>query len=233
MKKIKFWALTENSEVPNFVNPPVPAKKEVPKWYSEMKRYYFGDKLEVADNGAVNIGVKACMPFYDALTSGYIVKLHCDVLVEINDSKTYVKWTSKVSPVSPRAEGLFIGMPEPAGFKNLNLAWELFFPFLLPDGYSALVTQPLNRTELVTFATSGIVDADSINGGGGIPFFIKKDFSGIIPAGTPILQIIPFKRDPWNMEILEKPPITSIKWTPHNKISGWYKMNVWKRKSFD
>ena len=29
------------------------------------------------------------------------------------------------------------------------------------------------------------------------PFFIKEGFTGLIPYGTPIVQIIPFKRDDW------------------------------------
>ena len=227
MKKIKFWAI--DSAVSSMASPPSPAKKEIPRWYNNMKRYFLGNKLEVFDNGANNVGLKACMPFYDALTLGYIIKLSCDVLVEDNE----LKWSGMVSPISPRPEGLLEGMPLPAGFKNINAAWELFFPFLLPDGYSALVTQPLNRNDLVTFINSGVIDADSVNGRGGVPFFIKDGFSGIIPEGTPIMQIIPFKRDSWKMEVLDSPPDTKIKWAPRNKINGWYKINVWKRKSFD
>ena len=37
------------------------------------------------------------------------------------------------------------------------------------------------------------------------PFLMKKTQHTIIPKGTPIVQIIPFKRDDWKMCISEKP----------------------------
>ena len=72
-------------------------------------------------------------------------------------------------------------------------AWE--------SGYSLLVTHPLNRFDLPFVSLSGIVDADITMTHGRIPFFIKKGFSGVIEAGTPILQVLPFKRDDWEMEL--------------------------------
>lgn len=233
MKKIKFWAITDNPLVKNVVEPPVSAKREIPKWYSKMSRYFFGNDIHVFDNGYSNVGLKACIPFYDAMTAGYIIKLHCDVFVKSDNGDMSFKWTSSVSPISKRAEALLNGVPEIPGYKNINAAYQIFYPFILPDGYSALITQPLNRYDLPTFVTSGIVDADSTNGGGGVPFFIKDGFEGVIPAGTPIMQVIPFKRDSWKMENLESPPKTIIKWNPQNKLTGWYKLNVWKRKNFD
>jgi hypothetical protein len=37
---------------------------------------------------------------------------------------------------------------------------------------------------------------------GNIPFFIKEGFSGVIPKGTPIAQVIPFKRESWTSKCL-------------------------------
>ena len=34
-------------------------------------------------------------------------------------------------------------------------------------------------------------------GWGNVPFFIKSGFEGVIPAGTPIAQLIPIKREKW------------------------------------
>ena len=230
-KQIKFWAEPNDDLIKYIVDPPAPAKKEVPDWYLDLSRYHNGTELKVDDEGNANLGVKACTPFYDALTSGYIVKLHCDILIDSKDES--VKWTSEVSPVTPRASGLFNGIPNVPGYGSFRVAWILFYPFLLPEGYSALVTQPLNRFDLPTFTSSGVIDADISNGRGAIPFAIKEGFTGIIPAGTPIMQIIPFKRNDWEMEVLESKPETRIKWNPKNKISSWYKLNVWQRKEWN
>jgi hypothetical protein len=79
------------------------------------------------------------------------------------------------------------------------------------------------------------MDSDNFSLGGQIPFFLQKDFTGIIPAGTPIAQLIPIKRDSWKSEVL-----------PHNQgfvktqlfnvsryLYGGYKKHLWVKKSYD
>jgi len=232
-KQIRFWAEPNDDSIKYIVDPPTLAKKEIPEWYLNLSRYHNGTELQVDDDGNVNLGVKACIPFYDALTAGYIVKLHCDVLIESVDEEVSVKWSSETSPITSRAPGLFNGIPNIPGYGGFRLAWELFYPFLLPEGYSALVIQPLNRFDLPTFSSSGVLDADSTNGRGGIPFAVKEGFTGVIPAGTPIMQIIPFKRNDWEMKVLESKPKTKPNWNPKNKLSSWYKVNVWQRKEWN
>jgi hypothetical protein len=66
------------------------------------------------------------------------------------------------------------------------------------------------------------------------PFLIKKDFVGIIPAGTPIAQAIPFKRESWVSDIedslsYEEP---SFVHTMHNPPFNFYKKNFWTRKKY-
>jgi hypothetical protein len=33
--------------------------------------------------------------------------------------------------------------------------------------------------------------------------FIKKDFVGVIKQGTPLVQVIPIKREDWSMELVD------------------------------
>jgi hypothetical protein len=48
----------------------------------------------------------------------------------------------------------------------------------------------------------GIVDTDSYNAPVNFPFVLNDwGFEGLIPAGTPMAQVIPFKRESWQMEI--------------------------------
>jgi hypothetical protein len=48
----------------------------------------------------------------------------------------------------------------------------------------------------------GIVDTDKYTAPVNFPFVINDiNFEGIIPKGTPIAQVIPFKRDPWEIKI--------------------------------
>ena len=48
----------------------------------------------------------------------------------------------------------------------------------------------------------GIVDTDTYNAPVNFPFVLNNiKFEGLIPAGSPMAQVIPFKRDSWEMEI--------------------------------
>lgn len=44
---------------------------------------------------------------------------------------------------------------------------------------------------------SGIMDTDRCFDSGNMPFFLKENFEGLIPKGTPYAQIIPIKRKKW------------------------------------
>jgi hypothetical protein len=122
------------------------------------------------------------------------------------------------------------------GFGRLSQnPWKFKIALEVPKGYSFLITHPLNRYDLPFTTMSAIVDADFGLHGGQVPFFLKENFEGIIPMGTPIAQIIPFKRDNW---ISEKSLGLWKKSDLNNKraymvTSGWYKKNHWKKKSFE
>jgi hypothetical protein len=47
------------------------------------------------------------------------------------------------------------------------------------------------------------VDTDVLETHANSPFVIEENFEGIIPKGTPMFQVIPFKRENWEMEISE------------------------------
>ena len=50
----------------------------------------------------------------------------------------------------------------------------------------------------------GIVDTDKYTAPVNFPFVLNDaNFEGLIPAGTPMAQVIPFKREDWNMRIGE------------------------------
>jgi hypothetical protein len=109
----------------------------------------------------------------------------------------------------------------------------------LPEGYSALYTHPLNRFELPFLTTNGIVDNDKDTIPGTMPFFIQKGVNGILPAGTPFAQIIPFKREHWEAEI--DTSLTLDDMNAKNKANsarfrkpdgGVYLKEVWERRKY-
>lgn len=209
-----------------------PAKNNVPQWYKDIARW-IGDKPKIYPSR--NHTMKHCIPLLDSITSGYVITLPYDVMVEQKNNKPFLTWLSDGEQIVKRDKKTFEPMPTPIGFHNEMFAIRIPMSFKLPKGYSLIFTQPFNRFDLVTMTMTAIIDADSEIYSGEAPLFIKEGFEGVIKQGTPIAQLIPFKRENWvseetkglnNKASLNHKRSTSI-------LSGWYKNNIWKRKSYE
>ena len=107
----------------------------------------------------------------------------------------------------------------------------------LPSGWSMLYTQPMNRPELPFFVPSGIIDCDKFvtsSSKTALPFYLKKSFSGTLPIGTPIVQMIPIKRDSWesSTENYEQKKQSQIVFNARKRFWGGYKKFAWDKKSY-
>lgn len=212
---------------------PLPIKKLLPEWYRVSETTFTGP-----DGNQAN-GLKKCIPFLDAMLSGYALTLPVDVFVSENEDGTLdVKWNSPdefKELIHERPHKSAEKLPRPAGHHPNHLAWRGNWGFKTPRGWSVLVTHPLNRFDLPFTTTSGIIDSDEYSTSGNLPFFLKTGFTGIIPAGTPIAQLIPVKRAAWQhvpnnngLQHLEKLQGDTVR-TPGKS----YKKLFWQRKSYD
>jgi len=73
-----------------------------------------------------------------------------------------------------------------------------------------------------------------------MPFFIVKGFTGVLPAGTPYAQILPFKRENWEAEVVTKftPAEMMAKNQENSSIyrlpdGGVYQREVWERRKYE
>lgn len=216
------------------INPPLPSKGYIPDWHKNTQRFYNTDKENIIDHGKT---FKVCMPFTDSMISGYIFELWQDLYVVDDENFPIINWKDEKTPVFSLRDSKQSGqMILPHGYWDIHYA--LLHPLYIqtPPGYSILVTQPFNRFDLPFMALTGIVDSDKEPFfPGNYSMFLKKGFSGEIKSGTPLLQIIPFKRDEWKSEvdysIIEKGNRASNK--SGRKIIGWYRDKVWSKKSYE
>lgn len=238
MKKIKFAPVAMNNDINNeladkFLETPSPIKKYIPEWYKKSLPF-IGGKPDI-NNYSSNAAMKSCIPFLDALTSGYTITLWTDILVEKNDGIQMLRWLRFPDPISIRPDGIADGLPTPEGHSDVHYVWNIPWATHTPKGYSILITHPLNRYDLPFTTLSGIIDSDKFASGGLYPFFLNENFEGVIKAGTPLMQIIPFKRDDWESEKDDTLSEQSTKdgWTARSWISGFYKKNRWVKKKYD
>ena len=234
MKKIIFEPNNKVSEMLEVF--PQSASKLLPNWYKKLAPFQGGKrKFSFPQSGATNATVKKCIPFLDAFSSGYMILLEQDVYVESTPDGKNIRWqdTSK-NLVGVHAHFQYEGFEVPNHFESLAFKWTNPWSISLPKGYSLLFSHPLNRLELPFYTLSGIVDSDNFKGVVNFPFFIKKDFEGIIESGTPIAQVIPIKRENWKSSVIKMTDSGAAKHDYQSAISfsEFYKKNFWVKKDY-
>jgi hypothetical protein len=188
--------LPSSAEVAAVVPPPKPSAYYAPEWYKDSKKFTTR-KIDIDDLESSGMGIKSCVPFFDAMVSGYIQETWQDLVVARGvDGKINVRFSVPPDMVFSRDVS---HLPMGDLFYPAEFTWRIPWIPKLPKGWSVMLTTPLNHVELPFECATGIIDSDSFYHipFGNYPFYLKKDFEGIIPAGTPMYQIIPFKRESW------------------------------------
>ncbi|MCB1520800.1 MAG: hypothetical protein KDJ37_09515 [Hyphomicrobiaceae bacterium] len=191
--KVSFLCAPEDKGV---IAEPVPAKSAMPEWFRRLPPI---DKSQVhsRNNG---LTVKRCMPFLDALTTGFILPLAATVRLEVRDGGQTVDagWEIDRVMVSNHANFQVAGNAKdqrpPCKFHN-------YWTIVTPPGWSCLFLPPLNRPNDVFEVVAGIVDTDTYTSLIHFPFFATdKDGLYTLERGTPLVQVIPFKRSSTHLD---------------------------------
>jgi hypothetical protein len=221
---------------------PAPISKSMPQWYKEADRFAKmpnGEYWVGPDKGKIPTW-KACPAILDILTTGYSLVTPCDIEffldgagqidVKIEDPM-YKDFATRRTP-----------MPQfrhPEGYYNYHFAWMPDWAVKVPEGYSVLYVSPFNRYDLPIMTVSGIIDNDKVNLPGSFPFFVQKGWTGVLPAGTPYAQLLPFLREDWKSEITIP---TSSQMMNHNienskkyrvPDGGVYQKEVWTKRLYE
>lgn len=214
-KKIKFNSI----EVGLAINHPQPATKHVADWFKKIPGVNQGIET-----------VKKCMPFLDVSTMGYMITLAADVYFDGNGMQQISKGPTVLAHHASQIEG----MPLTPEYAPTPYKWINHFVTKTPKGYSTLFVHPMNRMDLPFLTLSGAVETDKFELPVNFPFFVRRDFVGIIPAGTPIAQAVPFKRDDWKSEVndTKETKLPTYRHTMHNPPFGFYKKHFWSRKKY-
>jgi hypothetical protein len=239
MNKIKFHShRTYNDSDQNYR--PAPSSSVIPEWFAKADKHEIsemtGEPIVYAD-GKKHPTFKACPALIDIFLSGYMLRTPCDIKFGEKDGQpgvaTAVGYEGFCKP--RRRMKIF---PVPEGYYEDHFHWSSNWAPETPDGYSAIYSHPFNRFDLPFITVGGIIDNDKMNTPGNMPFFLRKGFTGELPAGTPFAQIIPFKREDWEMdfELYTQEEITNrhkrSKEVFRTPEGGGYKKHVWSRKKY-
>ncbi|AAO61368.1 hypothetical protein HfxHF1_475 [Halophage HF1] len=176
---------------------PIPANKVLPDWYKQLGQYVSESDESVSTNERPSIQsstVKRCAPFLEAMTMGWIIPLAGEVQFKAQDGYVEYNWDFERNLISNHS------LEQVGGEMFPNHEWPImkfhnYWNIKVPDGYSALFTNPMNRPGQPFTTFSGVVDLDSYFNFVNFPFmWTGGKYDGILEAGTPVVQVIPFKR---------------------------------------
>lgn len=212
---------------------PEPALKNIPEWYKKTQSFIDSPKLKI-NSGQTNATIKKCMPVFDAMTVGYIIKTYIDIYVykdENNDS--IYNWPS-LNPISFHEIRQAIEHPAENGMGYPK--WTNPWSIKTKKGYSCLFLQPMHHPNNFFTILPGIVDTDNYISPVNFPFTLNDpNFEGLIPAGTPMAQVIPFKRDSFIMEIGKEKQFKKFEEFANVYTNRWvnnYKNKFWQKKQY-
>tara|TARA_R100000353_G_scaffold20274_1_gene18383 strand:+ start:15776 stop:16477 length:702 start_codon:yes stop_codon:yes gene_type:complete len=226
------------SPLKGYISEPKPALQHIPKAYKDLPLFI---------DAEANPTVKRCVPFLDALTSGYIIPHPTDVEMYYNKDKGDILFTVAAQEFHQFSD--LIGVKEHEKFqispelmhprRTIDAVFKFVNPWTIitPPGYSCIFITPANHVlpyDLIT----GIVDTDTYPETVNFPFYWTKsvDQRTLIKEGSPMAMVIPFKRESWKMKTEEcKLTIeqrSKRKLSFFNLIADNYKRKFWNKKSF-
>jgi len=234
MKKIIFKALEKKYDTLDKL--PVPASNKLPDWYKDINIYgdtEKADEIEVGTN-LTNGTFKKCIPILDALGLGYIIETQYDIVLKHIDGHWDLTWKTQETIFEPHAEHTS-KIETPYGYYSRVAKYQYRRLPITPKGYSSLVISPIGYNKLPFKAVAGVIDTDRNISGFALPVWVSKNHRGIVKHGTPIAQIIPFKRDNW--EMVSDYFKDNDYYVQEQNSFGRYAINhyakeIWKKKKF-
>jgi hypothetical protein len=219
---------------------PYPASQAIPQWWRNGTPYFpspnnpDGKTLLIDKNGHSNATFKKCTPMLDAITSGYIIPLYADVLLKNDGNDINVSWRTTNSIFELHGPSAY-SVEKPDGYKEGVLKYLNTWIPITPPGYSCLIVSPLGYRNLPFRAIPAIIDTDKSVHDLTVPMWVKDGFDGVVEKGTPMIQIIPFKRESWKSTFdyhedgeFQKGMARNFEGT----IVNHYIKNVWSKKTY-
>jgi hypothetical protein len=214
--------------------PPSPAIKQIPDWYLKTPEYIDDNGRLITDPEGTSHTIKKCMPVFDAMTTGYIFYTQVDVQVTQNNGIPFYSWPSQDAISFHPVEQAPL---HPARNEAPYPKWNSPYSVSTPPGYSILFVPPMHNPNGIFTILQGVVDTDTYKAPVNFPFVLNDlKWEGIIPAGTPMAQVIPFKRESWKYKIGgEKEMKEQQLSTSRLQVLFFnsYKRQFWSRKKYN
>jgi hypothetical protein len=208
---------------------PVHALKAAPEYFRQVKPQ---------SEGNPNSGtVKRCVPFLDALSAGFVIPMWCDVYVFARNGELSIDFPPNFPQDGTLGTHGSVQIPKhPLANKpygNMPMKWINPWVIETEPGVSCIFTPPLNHMETRFKLLDGVVDTDTYYNNINFPFlWTGGDGEFFIAKGTPLVQVIPFRRESHDLEISEtdQDRKRTIQSTLGTKMKNGYRDELWHGK---
>ena len=205
----------------------VNSKKAIPSWFKKLP----AGTEDPDPTDETSFTAKACVPFLDALTLGYSVCLARDVTFGEDENGFYIE-SQFEHDIDTHGPGQYSTFPIEEKYYPIAFKWLCHNRLMPPEGYSLLFSHPYNRFDLPFLTLTGFVDSDKYDMPVHCPFLLDKNFRGTIKAGTPIAQVVPIKREEWQLLREQEIPVVTDEDVEKSLIPRNYKNNFWVKKRY-
>ncbi len=168
---------------------------------------------------------------------GYIITTYCDIFVKNNNGNIEYKTPNGVSinviEFHSIAQAPYHPNVSNKQFPKFTNPWSI----TTPKGYSSLFIPPVHGANPYFTILEGLVDTDKYTNPVNFPFTLNDlNFEGLIPAGTPVAQIIPIKKESWIIEKGSNKNLLKIeqeKSILNSRFYDKYKKMFWSKKEYN
>ncbi|HWE92481.1 MAG TPA: DUF6065 family protein [Tepidisphaeraceae bacterium] len=200
---------------------PYPASRNVPAWFKDMPM----SREEIST-------LKRCPPFLAAMTAGYIIPSPVDLQFDMSDKGV----------LSAHGNVDFLGNHPQSQYQDSPFGRHPVIKFhnpwiiVTPPEYVCFVTGPVNRFELPFLPLSGVIETGTYYNRVHFPMacLMRPGQKYELKAGTPLVQIIPFRREEWTSgtglidTARHEKQHEMVKGNPHT-----YKDEFWRKSTFE
>jgi hypothetical protein len=218
---------------------PIPIQSHIPEWWKRQESYLNNDNNVYSGN--MLLTVKKCQAIFDALSFGYYLLCPTDLYIDATEDILKFEVTNDVMEfqkflLAHHLKEQIKEYPIPAYFHQGVLRIHPMWLVKTPEGYSSLFISPIHGDKSPIQAIPGLVDTDKYPSDGYLSFFVEKGFKGIIKQGTPIVQVIPFKREDWesslNQDKKSDEKNRANQLSVRSVFQNGYRKKMWSKKTF-
>lgn len=219
---------------------PEPGTKNIPDWYRSQPGIS-GEDQNTPHMGSFRLTVKKCQAFFDAIAVGYILKVPVDIYIDTTDGKFDIQLPAEMNRfraelVAHHSTEQISHMPfDKDQYCDTVLRIHPTWMIKTPKGYSTLFVSPMHQQPTPLSAVEAIVDTDEFISDGHLSFLVKKNFKGVIKQGTPLIQVIPFRREEWESELVkdfDEEETNLQRSVVRSTFQNGYRMKFWHKKVF-